>query len=80
MAYLQELLMQSQCVDCGDSRLVVLDFDHVGTKTGNVTELARRGSSLRRLQAEVSQCDIRCANCHRRRTYASFGESMRAAD
>jgi L-lysine 2,3-aminomutase len=45
----------------------VLDFDHVGAKTGCVVELARRGYSLRRLEKEVSQCEIRCANCHRRR-------------
>ena len=32
MTYVRELLMQSKCVDCADSRLVVLDFDHVGEK------------------------------------------------
>jgi hypothetical protein len=74
VTYVRELLMQSRCVDCGDSRLVVLDFDHVGLKTANVTELARRGCSLRRLEAEVSQCEIRCANCHRRRTLGLQGE------
>ena len=70
MAYLREVLMQSRCVDCGDSRLVVLDFDHVGAKTANVTELARRGFRLDRLGAEIAKCEIRCANCHRRRTFA----------
>ena len=68
MTYLRDLLMRSACVDCADSRLVVLDFDHIGAKTSNVIELARRGCSLRRLQAEISHCEIRCANCHRRRT------------
>jgi hypothetical protein len=71
MIYLRELLMGSRCIDCGDSRLVVLEFDHVGTKTGNVTELARRGCRLRRLEAEVASCEIRCANCHRLRTLGS---------
>jgi hypothetical protein len=36
-----------------------------------VIELARRGCRLQRLEAEVAQCEIRCANCHRRRTLAS---------
>lgn len=68
MVYLRELLMHSRCVDCGDARLVVLEFDHVGTKVGNVTELARGGCSLGRLKGEIAQCEVRCANCHRRRT------------
>jgi hypothetical protein len=55
-------------MDCGDSRLVVLEFDHRGKKEANVTELARRGYSLQRLEAEVAECEIRCVNCHRRKT------------
>lgn len=66
--YLRDFLEQSQCVDCGDARLVVLEFDHRGNKEANVTDLARRGCSRQRLEAEVGQCEIRCANCHRRRT------------
>lgn len=72
MAYVRELLLHSSCVDCGDARLVVLEFDHVGAKRGTVVELARRGSSRLRLQAEISQCEIRCANCHRRRTRSAL--------
>jgi hypothetical protein len=71
MAYVRDLLVGSRCVDCSDSRLVVLDFDHVGSKAANVTELARSGCSLQRLKDEVSHCEVRCANCHRRRTLGS---------
>lgn len=62
------VLQATGCVDCDERDLVVLDFDHVGEKTGNVTHLARRGASLARLKAEIGQCEVRCANCHRRRT------------
>jgi hypothetical protein len=68
MAYLRDVLAKSRCADCGDSRLLVLEFDHVGTKDANVTDLARRGCALRRLEAEVARCEVRCVNCHRRRT------------
>ncbi len=68
MAYVHGALSRSACIDCGDGRLTVLEFDHVGTKSGNVIEMARRGSSLLRLQEEITECEIRCANCHRRRT------------
>jgi hypothetical protein len=71
MAYIRELLLASKCVECCDSRIFVLDFDHVDTKVANVTDLARRGCSLRRLEAEASKCVVRCANCHRRRTLGS---------
>ena len=66
--YVWAVLSRSRCVDCGESRIEVLDFDHVGTKTGHVGEIARRGCSIRRLEAEISQCEVRCGNCHRRRT------------
>lgn len=61
MIYVRELLLRSSCVDCGDARLVVLEFDHVGTKRGHVTEGARRGCGLQGLQEEIAQCEVRCA-------------------
>lgn len=80
MVYVRDLLLRSYCIDCGERRLVVLDFDHVGTKTGLVIELARRGCGLRRLVDEIAQCEIRCANCHRRRTlHAQARKSITAA-
>jgi hypothetical protein len=68
MIHIREVLMRSRCIDCGDARLAVLDFDHIGIKNACVIELARSGCSLRRLESEVAQCVVRCANCHRRRT------------
>jgi hypothetical protein len=68
MKLVRDTLMQSACVDCGESDLLVLEFDHVGVKRASVPALARRGCALRTLQNEIDQCQIRCANCHRRRT------------
>ena len=70
------VLRGSECVDCGCSDLVVLEFDHVGVKTANVLELARSGVSLARLEAEIAQCEIRCGNCHRRKTIQRFRERV----
>jgi hypothetical protein len=66
-------LAVSGCVDCGELDICVLDFDHVGAKTGTVMELARREVGLRRLRDEIARCVVRCANCHRRRTASSAG-------
>jgi 5-methylcytosine-specific restriction endonuclease McrA len=68
LAFTYSLLERSLCADCGTAEMVVLDFDHVGPKTGSVLHLAREGVGLSRLEAEIENCEIRCANCHRRRT------------
>jgi hypothetical protein len=65
------VLAESGCADCGETDACVLDFDHVGEKTGGVMRLARSGVGLRRLQEEIARCEVRCVNCHRRRTAIS---------
>ena len=77
IAFAYEHLMNSGCVDCGEWRLCVLDFDHVGGKDVSVMVLAHSGYGLARLQAEIAKCEVRCANCHRRRT-AREGRHYRA--
>lgn len=55
------------CVDCGERDPDVLEYDHVGTKTENVATLSAHGVRVGRLFEEMLRCDVRCANCHRRR-------------
>lgn len=68
-------LMDHPCVDCGETDPVVLEFDHVdpSTKTGTVSNLIRQHQPWSRVEAEILKCDVRCANCHRRRTSIQFG-------
>jgi hypothetical protein len=68
MAYVRDLLFRARCVDCGRDELIVLEFDHVGTKRASVIVLARRGCSLEVLRTEIARCEVRCGNCHRRKT------------
>jgi L-lysine 2,3-aminomutase len=58
------------CVDCGETDHRCLDFDHIdpGTKVGNVATLARKWS-YEKLLSEMEKCQVRCSNCHRKRTY-----------
>ena len=56
------------CVDCGESDLIVLQFDHLRDKESDVCVAARAGWAVARLQAEIDKCEIRCANCHMRKT------------
>lgn len=61
------------CVDCGEHDPRVLDLDHrdPGTKIHPVSMLMSRPWAI--VQREVAKCDVRCANCHRRRTALQFG-------
>jgi hypothetical protein len=72
--YVRAYLLEHPCVDCGEADPVVLEFDHVrGAKVAHVSRLVKRAVSLARLQAEMAKCDVRCANCHRRRTASTLG-------
>lgn len=70
---LVEYLLDHPCVDCGETDPVVLDFDHrdPSAKKASVTSLANR--SWTSVLAEIAKCDVRCANCHSRRTAEQWG-------
>ncbi len=72
MEFLRAYLREHPCVDCGIDDIRVLDFDHVwGKKLRAVTRMARSGVSIAKLQEEIAKCEIRCANCHRIKTWYS---------
>ncbi len=66
-------LKTHHCVDCGESDPLTLEFDHVrDTKKFNVsTRLAQ--VSWDKVQDEIEKCEVRCANCHKRKTAKQFG-------
>jgi Homeodomain-like domain len=68
VSHLLEILRRHPCVDCGECDPIVLEFDHIGPKRAAVTQLAWHGCSLATIDAEIRQCKVRCANCHRRMT------------
>lgn len=74
--YLAEQL-RGGCVDCGNRDIRVLEFDHVtGRKLANVARMVI-DSSLDKIIAEVSKCEVRCRNCHAIATYARMGGTWR---
>lgn len=78
---LLDYLLRHPCVDCGESDPVVLEFDHRDstTKDFNVGDAMRMVYSLARVMREVEKCDVRCANCHRRKTYVDAGHTHRTS-
>jgi hypothetical protein len=75
-----EYLSTHPCVDCGESDLVVLDFDHIGEKRSAVSALIGNGASWERIAAEIRNCEVRCANCHRIKTAAAWIHEDLAGD
>jgi hypothetical protein len=61
-------LLAHPCVDCGETDPVVLDFDHVtGTKFMGIGVMLAGGYCWASIRREIGKCQVRCANCHRRR-------------
>ncbi len=69
--YIWDYLKKHPCIDCNESDPIVLEFDHRENKKYNVSEMSVL--SLEKIENEISKCDIRCANCHRRKTAKQFG-------
>lgn len=74
-SYLGPYLLNHPCVDCGETDIMVLEFDHRDRKMkdGDISRIIQKGSTLDRLVKEIEKCDIRCANCHRRKTQLENG-------
>ena len=68
-----DYLVGKSCIDCGEADPVLLEFDHRdgAEKEAEVASLIRN-REWTRVAAEIAKCDVRCANCHRRRTAAQF--------
>ena len=70
--HIYEYLSTHPCVDCGESDPVVLEFDHKSSKLECVSKFIQRNYPLDTIKKEITKCEIRCANCHRRKTAKDF--------
>jgi hypothetical protein len=66
------------CVDCGESDPVVLEFDHrdPAAKSFSIGDALGKTWQWEKIAAEIAKCDVRCANCHRRRTARQREEGL----
>ena len=63
-----DYLKEHPCIDCGESDPIVLEFDHLRDKEADLSNMIRQSVSLVRIKKEIEKCEVRCANCHRRKT------------
>lgn len=78
--FVRDYLATHPCVDCREPSVVVLEFDHVGKKRATVAKLVQREHSLDSIRREIGECEVRCANCHRRKTCRTLGHFRQNAD
>jgi tRNA(Ile)-lysidine synthase TilS/MesJ len=72
-AALLDYLVQHPCVDCGEADPRCLDFDHRDPKRKKASISRMVGyTDWSKLLLEIAECDVRCANCHRKRTAQQF--------
>ncbi len=64
---------ENPCIDCGESDWRLLEFDHIGDKKHNISEMIRAGYSPETLKKEIDKCEVRCVKCHRIKTIEQFG-------
>jgi hypothetical protein len=67
--FILNYLISHPCVDCGEKDPVVLEFDHMSgfDKVSEVSALYKN-YDLKGVKEEIRKCEVRCANCHRRKT------------
>lgn len=68
--FIKTHLESHPCVDCGESDIRCLDFDHVnGKKKYSIGNMRNNVFSLNTIKTEMDKCEIRCSNCHRKKHY-----------
>ena len=70
-----DFLRQNPCCDCGENDPIVLTFDHIepDQKYKHVSDLVRNSASIKKIDEEIAKCEVRCCNCHARRTAEQQG-------
>lgn len=68
LQYTIDYLKGHPCVDCGEKDPIVLEFDHIKDKIMSISKICGAALSLDMLKIEIKKCEVRCANCHRRKT------------
>lgn len=65
-----EYFKNNPCKDCGETDPLVLEFDHriPSEKSFNISDALGKLTAWALIQKEMVKCDVRCSNCHKRKT------------
>lgn len=70
-----EYMSDKACVNCGESDIRVLEFDHINSyeKKFGIARGISNGMKWSVISEEINKCQILCANCHKIRTAKQLG-------
>lgn len=73
LKFVYDYAKERGCIECDEKDPCCLDFDHVtDNKTKEISRMVMNGNSLSSIQEEIKKCEIRCSNCHRKKTAKQF--------
>lgn len=68
--YVFDYLKTHPCVDCGETNVLALEFDHLHSKKFDIgTALGGNTKVASRVKEEIKKCVVRCSTCHRIKTH-----------
>ena len=65
-AWYRGLKTNSKCKVCGESHPACIEFHHrdPSQKDKEISVMVRDGCSIKRIEKELTKCDVLCSNCH----------------
>ena len=71
--FVYDYLLTHPCVDCSEKDPIVLEFDHItNNKSYDISKMINNRWSPQKVLEEINKCQVRCANCHRKKTAKTF--------
>jgi hypothetical protein len=67
--YVFEYLKKHPCVDCGETNVLALEFDHIHSKKFDIGTALVANISIDLVEKEIKKCVVRCSTCHRIKTH-----------
>lgn len=71
--FVYDYLKTHPCIDCGENDPVTLEFDHINNKLDNISVMIHDARPIEQIQLEINKCQVRCANCHKKKTAREQG-------
>lgn len=68
--YILDFLKYNPCIDCNESNILTLEFDHIdpASKKHTISFMVMQGYLLEKIKLEIEKCEVRCSNCHKIKT------------
>ena len=66
--FVLSLKKDKECLVCGETNPLALEFDHKFSKKDSISEMCRKGNSKKLIKEEIKKCRVLCSSCHQIKT------------